>query len=62
MFRCAQCGSPNVECKAWIRINTFTIVEGDYSPDNWCEDCEENNVDLVYSEDPRDLYAHMEGD
>ena len=58
-FRCGQCGSPNVECKAWVRINTFRIVEGEDSLDNWCEDCEERDVILVESYVPDDLYAHI---
>lgn len=27
MYRCAQCGSPNIQAMAWVRLNTDTLVE-----------------------------------
>lgn len=39
---CANCGSPRVEQKFWVDINTNEIMspasDGE-SDDNWCDEC-----------------------
>lgn len=43
MYCCKECGSTNVESKAYIDPNTNKIIDG-FSPsskhNNWCRDCE----------------------
>lgn len=43
---CEECGSSNVQMRAWVNANTldYTSDSGDTDRDNyWCEDCEEHN-------------------
>ena len=44
VHKCTQCGSQNVQTKAWVLINERDkCVEyiGDDVQDNWCEECDE---------------------
>jgi hypothetical protein len=50
-YRCADCGSINVQKMAWVRPNEdFKFLdfcsEDDEEGDNWCDDCEEH-CDLI---------------
>lgn len=68
-FRCGECGSPNVQVKAWARINTNTVSDYLDSREYWCEDeqvfrwtAAMINGASVWYEDPvnmEDLYAHV---
>ena len=53
IYRCADCGSENVEQKAWIDLNTEMACDscsnGDME-DNWCRDCMEH-CKIKYTED-----------
>ena len=45
-YHCEKCGSNAVEVKAWVAINTQTIVsmpEELESDDCWCPVCQEHN-------------------
>lgn len=46
-YRCVECGSTDVEAKAWVNLNDYTKIDfslsedGD-SEDYWCNQCEEH--------------------
>lgn len=44
-YKCAKCGSLNVQTKDWIEVNTGKPTysfESDDLGDNWCPDCNEH--------------------
>ena len=44
VYVCAECGSPEVELKAWVNANTnefMSTADDDYY-DRWCNQCEDN--------------------
>ena len=50
---CSECGSTNVETKAWVDANTDEVLDscsdGDIE-DNWCRDCEKHVELISYKE------------
>ncbi|GAB6013317.1 hypothetical protein [Viscerimonas tarda] len=45
---CAECGSKDVQVKAWVYPNDNNSYAGDIDDDAWCEDCEDHvSLDLV---------------
>jgi DNA-directed RNA polymerase subunit RPC12/RpoP len=44
IYVCSECGSSNIEMKAWVNPNTneiFDTISTDQE-DCWCNDCEEH--------------------
>ena len=42
---CKECGSSNIEVKAWINPNTDKVLDSvsdEDIKDNWCNECSEN--------------------
>jgi DNA-directed RNA polymerase subunit RPC12/RpoP len=47
-YRCASCGSPQVETTGYITLNSETIASMDETRDAWCPDCEDHEARLCY--------------
>lgn len=45
-YACPECGCTDVECTAWISVNSEQVSSGDAPTDNaWCPQCEYNGVE-----------------
>ena len=43
---CPECGCTDVECTAWVCVNSDEVSCGDAPSDNaWCPQCEYNGID-----------------
>ena len=41
MIKCSECGSTNVEARAWVNCNTLEFIDWCDDGENWCDDCQE---------------------
>jgi len=49
IYRCAKCKSEDVECTAWVGMNTDQLMgSGSEGPTGqvWCPECENDNADV----------------
>jgi hypothetical protein len=47
LYLCPNCGSDNVERKAWVNANTNEVQDGDTGDDDYCNDCGEHGELLL---------------
>ena len=50
---CSECGSAEVECLDWVRVNDNLFVGGNQvfsSDDYWCQDCEMHDKPIAARE------------
>lgn len=51
LWLCSNCGSDNIDIKAWVRANTNEILDGTTDGDGeehgFCNDCEENMIPIT---------------
>ena len=53
-FKCAECGSSDIQVRAWVNMNTNEYVNECDDGDFWCGNCE-NNVDFVEEIEPEKI-------
>lgn len=42
LWRCPECGSADVECEAWINVNTEAVTSVNENSEYWCPECEDH--------------------
>lgn len=47
---CQQCGGQNIQVEAWVDANTNEYIY-EHGDDTWCNDCEENDLGIIYMAD-----------
>ena len=47
IYVCSQCGSPDIERKEWVNVNTGMCISQDDSSEIWCNNCNDFTHDMV---------------
>jgi hypothetical protein len=56
-LKCANCGSSNLQVKAWVDANNglyISDVDSNDPEDTWCPDCEEHAGTVIYIDDDKE--------